>query len=175
MLYFAYGSNLSKKQMLCRCPGNAPLGRASLPGFRLAFAGMSQRWDNGGTATIIPSEGSLVEGALYDIGPADENSLDRHEGYPNAYDKMEIAIEGEPAFTYYRTNADPHLPCERYIERLKTGYRDWGIPTDALDAVLTLEDMEDDSGSRKYLLQPELQDDCDRSDPNPPPEKDLEA
>ncbi|MDY0002073.1 MAG: gamma-glutamylcyclotransferase family protein [Polyangia bacterium] len=37
VLYFAYGSNLDQAQMRRRCPTAAPIGPATLDGWRLAF------------------------------------------------------------------------------------------------------------------------------------------
>ena len=42
MYYFAYGSNLSKKQMLARCPDSKAMFSATLPNYQLLFAGWSR-------------------------------------------------------------------------------------------------------------------------------------
>ena len=59
MYYFAYGSNLSKKQMKERCPGSKPLFVATLPNFKLVFSGWSRKW-MGSVATIKSFRGEKV-------------------------------------------------------------------------------------------------------------------
>lgn len=155
MLYFAYGSNLSKKQVSRRCPNNAPLKTATLNGFRLAFSGTSRRWDDGGTATVIPCEGKSVPGALYELTQDDERSLDRFEGYPEAYQKIDVDVDGQRAFTYVRPpDQDANLPSDSYIETIRLGYLDWNIPTEELDAVVTREDIVGDAAPTRFPLQP---------------------
>ena len=72
-IYFAYGSNLNKRQMMDRCPTAVPLRTHELLGWRLLF----QR-----TADITPSFGHTVLGALYTVTDADIQALDQFEGAP---------------------------------------------------------------------------------------------
>jgi gamma-glutamylcyclotransferase (GGCT)/AIG2-like uncharacterized protein YtfP len=81
MYYFAYGSNLSHKQMLKRCPDAKPKFKATLPDHKLIFAGRSRRW-NGGVASIKPAKGEEVVGAIYEISEQCLSSLDIYEGCP---------------------------------------------------------------------------------------------
>lgn len=69
--YFAYGSNMDDRQMRRRCPGAECLGRAVLPGYRLA-----ERL----YADIDPCPGRSVEGVLWTMGDGDIHALDGHEG-----------------------------------------------------------------------------------------------
>ena len=72
-LYFAYGSNMNLNQMAFRCPDAEVIESVQVEGYRLAFRG-------GGVATILPEEGSRVEGVLWRVSADDERSLDRYEG-----------------------------------------------------------------------------------------------
>ncbi|MEP0813282.1 MAG: gamma-glutamylcyclotransferase [bacterium] len=148
MLYFAYASNLFKAQMAVRCRQSVPVRAAVLEGYQLAFVGESVRWDGGGTATIIPKEGASVPGALYELSVTDERSLDRFEGVPTVYDRLEIEIDGEKAYTYIGRSTDFRPPSERYLDTIRKGYRDWGHPEDPLDAIMTLEDCGNSEKSR---------------------------
>ena len=89
--YFAYGSNLSQKQMLERCPDSKPRFRAILPNYKLIFAGWSPRW-HGGVASIKRSRGKKVKGAVYEILEKCLKPLDRYEGYPTVYDRLNVDL-----------------------------------------------------------------------------------
>ena len=77
--YFAYGSNMNLDQMAYRCPAASVVENVKLEGYRLTFCG---RGKGSGVATILPEEGSQVEGVLWKITPECEKSLDFYEGYP---------------------------------------------------------------------------------------------
>ena len=54
-------------------------------------------WQGGkedGVATILPEEGSQVEGVLWKITPECEKSLDFYEGYPHLYGKEAVLVQG---------------------------------------------------------------------------------
>ena len=81
MYYFAYASNLSRKQMAERCPAAKPGMVAKLPHYKVVFVGWSRKW-RGGYATIRQSTGGVVVGALYDISEQGLRMLDKHRGLP---------------------------------------------------------------------------------------------
>ena len=131
--YFAYGSNLNRGEMSVRCPGAKPLTAASLPGWRLTFRGV---------ADIEPAADRSVPGALWRLLDADVRALDRYEGAPSLYARRIVAVETESgpldAMTYVMTSDDYlGLPSAWYFERIAEGYRDWGLPLDALRGALT--------------------------------------
>ena len=95
MYYFAYGSNLNRKQMLERCPDSKPKFVAILPNYKLIFAGWSRKW-RGGIATIKRLRGEKVLGAVYDISEQCLRHLDRYE---EGYAKLKVTVfdeDGEP-------------------------------------------------------------------------------
>lgn len=132
MDYFAYGSNLSKKQMLGRCPDAKPKFQAVLPNYKLIFTGWSREW-KGGTASIKPVRGERVAGAIYEISEKDLRKLDHYEDYPNTYDHIKILVLQEDgtasnAFTYIkRRQSDETKPSTEYLTMIRQGYRDWTI------------------------------------------------
>lgn len=85
-LYFAYGSNLDDGQMRRRCPGAWRVGRAVLPGYRLAFAGHSQTW-GGPVATLVRDREAQVVGIVYRLARGELRVLDRYEGFPYQYQR----------------------------------------------------------------------------------------
>lgn len=64
--YFAYGSNMNLDQMAYRCPAAFVVENVKLDGYRLTFCG---RGKGSGVATILPEEGSRVEGVLWKLTP----------------------------------------------------------------------------------------------------------
>lgn len=130
MYYFAYGSNLNKKQMKERCPDSMPRFAATLPHYRLIFAGWS-RQQRGGTATIKYSRGDKVRGAIYEISEKDLRRLDSFEGHPGNYDRLNVTVfneDGEAikALTYIKTGQmEETKPSPEYLAVIQQGYRDW--------------------------------------------------
>ena len=106
MYYFAYGSNLNRKQMLERCPESTPVFTATLPYYRLVFLGWSRQW-RGGVASIRPFRGEKVPGAVYEISEQCLRRLDKFEGYPRDYNRLNVTVFSEdgkpvPAITYIK-------------------------------------------------------------------------
>ena len=136
MYYFAYGSNLSRKQMLKRCPDAKPKFKATLADHKLIFAGRSQKWSNGGVASIKPSKGEKVVGAIYEISTECLSSLDRCEDCPTTYRHQNVTVftefgESVEAITYVKVNqSDETQPTQEYLDVIQEGYKDWGIVSD---------------------------------------------
>jgi len=132
MDYFAYGSNLNKKRMQERCPDAKPKFKAVLPNYKLVFIGWSREW-KGGVASIKPIRGQNVPGAVWDISENDLRRLDRYEGYPTNYDRINVLVINEDgvagkAIAYIkRQQTDETKPSPEYLAVIRQGYRDWGI------------------------------------------------
>ena len=132
MYYFAYGSNLNRKQMAQRCPESEPRFRAVLPNYKLIFTGWSRQWRSG-TASVKPFQGEKVPGAVYELSERDLRLLDRHEGYPTLHDRMNVLTiteDGEAvrAVTYIkRDQSEETRPTMEYLAVIQQGYRDWEI------------------------------------------------
>ena len=81
MKYIAYGSNMVKEQMAYRCPGARLIGTGYLPNHRLAFYLHA-------TVERSRARDARVPVAVWEIDEADEQRLDRYEGFPNYYVKL---------------------------------------------------------------------------------------
>ncbi len=131
MYYFAYGSNLNRKQMSQRCPAAKPLFKATLPNYRLIFARSPD--SRHGVATIQRFMDEKVFGGIYEISEKDLKSLDRNEGYPSTYDRINVTVfneDGEPlkVITYIKTDQSAEAkPSPEYLALIQQGYRDWGL------------------------------------------------
>jgi gamma-glutamylcyclotransferase len=127
--YFAYASNLSKKQMQERCPDSQPKFIATLPNYQLVFAGWSRNW-RGGVASIKPFRGEKVWGAIYEVTEACLRQLDRHQA---GYQRLNVTVfdeDNEPhrAVTYIKSGRlEESLPSKEYLAIIRQGYQDWRI------------------------------------------------
>lgn len=135
-LYFAYGSNLAKRDMGIRAPGADPAGRATLSGWRLVFRGV---------ADIEPAEGRVVEGGLWWVDPDGIRALDRYEGAPSFYEQVSVEVVTPSgitveAMTYVMTDrraeGEVGLPSKGYFDTIARGYRDFRIPVKTLGEAL---------------------------------------
>jgi gamma-glutamylcyclotransferase len=127
--YFAYGSNLSKKQMRERCPASQPKFSATLPNYKRVFVGWSRKW-RGGVTSIKSFRGEKVRGAIYEVTEACLKQLDKYEA---DYVRFNITVfdeDNEPhqAVTYIKTGQlEDTLPSKEYLAIIQQAYRDWGL------------------------------------------------
>jgi len=133
-LYFAYASNMDPQTFRRRCPGARPLGRARLPGHRLAFSRYS-RQRRGGSAGVVEDASSAVWGVLYEVDEACLASMDRVEGVPTAYRRERVTVfddAGQPqeAMTYVANRTGEFLPSRSYLEVILRGARAYGLPAE---------------------------------------------
>jgi gamma-glutamylcyclotransferase len=131
MYYFAYASNLNRKQMGERAPDSKPKFIATLPNFKLTFTARASR--QGGVASIMPHRGEKVLGAVYEISERDLKRLDGYESYPTIYDRRKVIVwtetnEAVEAITYIKIDQSRELkPAPDYLATIQQGYRDWQI------------------------------------------------
>jgi len=132
MYYFAYGSNLNRKQMSERCPACQPKCKAILPNYKIIFSGWERKW-RGGIASIKPSRDDKVKGAVYEISGRDLRLLDTDEGYPASYDHINVLVltddsDALQAVTYIKKEqSEETKPSQEYLLAMRQGYKDWGI------------------------------------------------
>lgn len=125
--YFAYGSNMNLHQMDFRCPGAQRMGKVVLKDHALAF--------RCGVLTILPCEGSSVEGVMWRVNQKDERTLDRYEGAPRMYAKETVTVQDTHAANHsvlvYIMNSpykDEVVPPRReYLNGVLEGCRQNGI------------------------------------------------
>ncbi len=127
--YFAYASNLNRKQMLERCPENKPLFKATLPNYKLVFTDWSRQL-KGGKANIVIFRGEKVFGAVYEVSERCMNQLDKYEA---SYNRTKVNVfneDGDPveAVTYIKSGRPVEAkPSSEYLAIIQQGYKDWGI------------------------------------------------
>jgi len=135
--YIAYGSNMDEGQMAYRCPTARLLGQTEVEGYRLLFKGSL----TGAYATIEPQEGGRVPVLIWEIGAADEASLDRYEGYPSFYYKKDltVSLDGqEVTAMVYIMDERRRLgePSGAYYGVLERAYKKFGFPMEILQTAL---------------------------------------
>ncbi|WP_339787992.1 gamma-glutamylcyclotransferase family protein [Tissierella sp.] len=140
-LYVAYGSNLNVEQMKYRCPTAKVYGKGMLQGYRLLFKGSL----GNAYLTIEQKIGEEVPVIIWGIGPKDELSLDRYEGYPSFYYKENLEVELETgeaveAMVYIMTSLRTRLslPSKAYYEAVKEGYESFGFDIKFIEEALKL-------------------------------------
>jgi gamma-glutamylcyclotransferase (GGCT)/AIG2-like uncharacterized protein YtfP len=118
--------------MAQRCPKAICLGYATLPGYEFRFATHGD---------ILPNPDSTADGVLWEITPDCLLSLDALEGYPTYYERDIVVVEingvQELAMTYYMVgdNRDA-LPSQGYLDMLREGYTEHGVPQHQINAAL---------------------------------------
>jgi gamma-glutamylcyclotransferase (GGCT)/AIG2-like uncharacterized protein YtfP len=135
--YIAYGSNMDEGQMAYRCPTARLLGQAEVEGYRLLFKGSL----TGAYATIEPQEGGRVPALVWEIGEADEASLDRYEGFPSFYYKKDLTVRldgQEVTAMVYIMDERRRLgePGGAYYGVLERAYEKFGFPMEILQTAL---------------------------------------
>ena len=137
--YIAYGSNLNIRQMRMRCPGARIIGTSAIPDYELLFKGSK----TGAYLTIEPKAGGSVPVAAWEVTRADEQALDRYEGFPTFYYKaeMELPIKGirsgkvrqRTVFVYIMHEERPlGIPSRDYLAVCAEGYGNFGFDRELL-------------------------------------------
>jgi hypothetical protein len=135
MFYWAYGSNLNVKDMTERCPGAIKIQPLRLNSCALVFRGV---------ADVVNRKNSRTWGGLWWINREHECTLDTYEGvncrfYLKRYMNIRFAGIKEPArVLYYQMSMRRGVmpPSEFYLNCIAQGYRDFGLPLEALEAAL---------------------------------------
>jgi len=132
-LYIAYGSNLNLKQMARRCPTATVVGATVIKNYRLLFRG----GHDSAVATIEPAKGEEVPVLIWELTPADEEALDRYEGWPFLYRKetLKVRLNGQQvrAMVYIMNEGRPlGTPGCYYYSVILEGYQTAGFNVDIL-------------------------------------------
>jgi len=136
-LYFAYGSNMSPKQLEERGLKMSVIGVGVLLNYKLMFNKISKKDPTVGFANILPCWGKSVHGVVYDMANLNDNNrqisshtdaqianivslmrsnlsiLDKSEGYPTHYQRTSIGVRVK------MTERERHLDCFTYMAGLE--------------------------------------------------------
>ncbi|MCA3555901.1 gamma-glutamylcyclotransferase family protein [Aestuariivirga sp.] len=140
-LYFAYGSNMSGRQMTERCPDHERLGIAVLKDHALCVPRTSPI-RNCGVAGLAVTPGAEVWGVVYRLHDEDLAALDRREGYDpakphheNRYNRQTIRVlmDGRDVecLTYFaRPEPGEHVPSANYLATMIEGAVENDLPAE---------------------------------------------
>ena len=139
--HFAYGSNMNRAQMLSRVGNIVEEHDASLPNFELRF----NKKVRGGTAgaNVQPAPGKTVYGVLYKIDESTFRSLDRYEGVPEHYRRIEIQVTPDggqpvPAQVYIASKIEKGLrPSAHYLQAILDGAGGHSFPAAYIGEIKT--------------------------------------
>lgn len=137
--YFAYASNMDPQTFSRRCPKAKALGRARLPGYRLAFSRYSKQ-RRGGSADVVEDGSSDVWGVLYEVDDGCLAAMDRVEDVPNAYRRVTVQVvddagQAHDAVTYMANKTGEFLPSKQYLKVIVDGARAYGLPEEYIRAL----------------------------------------
>ena len=144
-LYFAYGSNLCKKQMMDRCKDSKDLENYYLNDHKLCFCWNGLSSNPNGVANVVEETGSKVPGVIFEISDNDETVLNRREGFnltPKVYIKKCIKHKGQSVLYYVlndvlKRKCNPRKPKESYWkDKIYQGYKDHQLDTKYLKEAL---------------------------------------
>lgn len=133
IFYWAYGSNLSTRQMKRRCPRAIKYGPMTVRDCALVFRGV---------ADVTLREGTKTVGGLWQITSECERELDHFEGvhtgtYMKRYFRITIGGKRYTCLFYQMRAKDGVLPpTEEYLDKIIEGYGDFGLSLDLLDKAL---------------------------------------
>ena len=130
-LYFAYGSNLYKKQMKKRCRSSVALFKANKKNARICFPVKSKMRENMGVASIQYKRGSIVEGVVYQLTRHDMENLDKFEGNGKRYTRKRVYVSlndnsKKLAWTYIAQTDSPdeYRPSVKYLSLIIKGAKE---------------------------------------------------
>lgn len=141
-LVAAYGSNLDPALMAERVGPYEVYSVGHVPGYRLAFAGHSRRW-NGPVATLV-KDSNAEEGApvvVYRLDADQMKKLDANEGVAiGVYRKekltVDTAFERLKITVYLHNSPEGGKPPTEYAAVIARGYKAFGLDQAVLKAAI---------------------------------------
>jgi len=143
--YFAFGSNLSSQRIRINNPSARFKQIAKLDNYVLDFNYFSKRWQ-GAAATIVPRDGEHVWGVLWELDIEHLETLDKQEGVPKVYNRIEVQVEmGDgskmSAYTYFLVKPEEKdkRPSKIYLDVILTGAKEHILPDHYLTKLESIE------------------------------------
>lgn len=142
--YFAYGSNLSKQQMLRRTGSIPDSHNARLEHYQFAFRRVLD--GNEVYATIVPEENAVVHGVIYRCSPYAMLRLDHFEGVAeDCYRRKSVQVttqDGEylPCVVYIGQAFTDEVayPSANYWNSILTGAQEHNLPVEYINVLTDL-------------------------------------
>jgi len=139
MKFFLYGDHLNPTQLKRRAPEHQFLMRATLPEHTIKFCRWSSQW-RCGLASVTPSPGEQVWGAVFEVTDEDLKLMDLFEEDvpPSAFRQVQVTVLTEtgeklPVTTYAATPIGKFKPKAHYLDWVMKGLKHWKLPEEAID------------------------------------------
>ena len=137
--HFAFASNMSRAQMRARAGEILDERPGRLENYELVF-NKKVRGGTGG-ANLRPAPGKYVLGVLYKIHESALRNLDRFEGAPQHYRRLEFPIKdgngqtiGAQAFIATKVDK-PLRPATHYLKAILDGAAEHQLPPDYIEQI----------------------------------------
>ncbi len=135
--FFAYGSNMSSTLVRSRAGEIAEEQVGKLENYEIVF----NKKARGGSATanIRPASGKIVYGVLFKIAETALRTLDRFEGAPEHYRRIEVNVTGSQgnriaAQTYIATKVEKGLrPASYYLQSILQAAEEHQLPAEYVE------------------------------------------
>tara|TARA_B100001248_G_scaffold258703_1_gene243414 strand:+ start:2663 stop:3193 length:531 start_codon:yes stop_codon:yes gene_type:complete len=166
-IYFAYGANTNKGAMRRRCPNAKPVGAGHIKGYKLKF-------NNVADIVPFPNKDSLmnqdVPCVIWEITEDCEKALDRFEGFPSLYRKVDVeGYMGENyfyengsiptkinGFVYKMNYSGFHTPSPYYVRGIRDGLKGFFTDHDMVDRHIDQAIITSFRQSEKFTVQPRM-------------------
>ena len=139
MKFFLYGYHLNPTQLKRRAPEHQFLMLATLPEHTIQFCRWSAQW-RCGLASVTPSPGEQVWGAVFEVTSEDLKLMDLFEEDvpPSAFRQVQVTVlteAGEKILvtTYAATPIGKFKPKAHYLDWVMKGLKHWKLPEEAID------------------------------------------
>jgi len=139
MKFFLYGDHLNPTQLKRRAPEHQFLMVATLPEHTIKFCRWSSQW-RCGLASVTPSPGEQVWGAVFEVTDEDLKLMDLFEEDvpPSAFRQVQVTVLTEagekiPVTTYAATPIGKFKPKAHYLDWVIKGLKHWKLPEEAID------------------------------------------
>lgn len=137
--YFAYGSNMSRAQMRSRAGQILEEQPGRIENYEMVFNKKSR--GGAATANIRTAPGKTVYGVLYKINDSAFRNLDRYEGVPEHYRRIEVNVTDGAgnkvgAQVYIATKVENGLrPAPHYLQTILGGASEHGLPAQYIEQI----------------------------------------
>ena len=139
MKFFLYGDHLNPTQLKRRAPEHQFLMLATLPEHTITFCRWSSQW-RCGLASVTPSPGEQVWGAVFEVTEEDLRLMDLFEEDvpPSAFRQVQVTVLTDASekilvTTYAAAPIGKFKPKAHYLDWVMKGLKHWKLPEEAID------------------------------------------
>ena len=139
MRVFIYADNLNPTQLKRRAPEYQFLFKAYLPDHTIHFPRFSSQW-RCGLASVTPSPGERVWGAVFELTDEDLKILDAYDGEvpEGAFRHLEVTVmtedeQKELVTTHAANPIGKFRVKDDYLDFIRKGVKHWDLPEECLE------------------------------------------